>query len=85
VVEYVDELTRLHRQAAAAIGDGPPAPVATCTEVYRGEACAGGVVLWNRLDDTGHHGIGGARCLSCRKTYAAADLIRLRLAQKEAG
>lgn len=85
VVDYVEELTRLHRQTAAAIGDGPPAPVASCTQVYRGEVCAGGVVVWHRLEDDGHHGQGGARCLTCRKSYAGPELIRLRLSQKEAG
>ena len=85
VVDYVDELTRLHRQAAAAIGDGPPAPVATCTRTFPDGVCGGGVVVWHRLDDTGHHADGGARCLSCRKTYAGPDLVRLRLAQREAG
>jgi hypothetical protein len=85
VCDYVDELTRLHRQAAAAIGDGPPAPVASCTRVIHGEVCAGGVVVWHRIDDDGHHGAGGARCLSCRKPYAGPELVRLRLAQKEAG
>lgn len=85
VVDYVDELTRLHRQAAAAIGDGPPAPVATCTQVYRGEVCGGGIVQWSRMQDDGHHGAGGARCLACRKSYGGVELVRLRLAQKEAG
>lgn len=81
VVDYVDELTRLHRQAAAAIGDGPPAPVASCTRTFPDGVCGGGVVVWHRLDDTGHHADGGARCLTCRKSYPGIELIRLRLAQ----
>ncbi|CAL9606456.1 hypothetical protein SUDANB95_05499 [Actinosynnema sp. ALI-1.44] len=83
VVDYVEELTRLHRQAAAAIGDGPPAPVASCTRVIRGEVCGGGIVQWARIAENGHHGEGGARCLECRHSYRGVELIRLRL--KEAG
>lgn len=90
VCDYVDELTRLHRQAASAIGDGPPKPVATCIRVFPDGVCGGGVVNWWRTLDDGHHDEGGARCLSCRKVYGRVDLIRLQAAQhaaqqKEAG
>lgn len=82
VLDLLDELSRLHRQVAAAAGDAPPRPVASCTLLINGVVCGGDVVQVDRVEP----GAGlstplGARCLRCAQTYSGTDLVRLRVAQ----
>lgn len=77
VGEFADEIRQLYWQVRNAVGDQPIKPVATCTEVYRGQLCGGPVFQQERLLDDEGEQTGGARCGACGRVYRGMDLVRL--------
>ncbi|MGW4114804.1 hypothetical protein ACWEFJ_28350 [Actinosynnema sp. NPDC004786] len=98
VGDFAEEIGDLYRQLAAATGETPPRPVATCIR-REGDppgdgglddrpVCGGGIVArQHTAEDAEGPVMVGARCLSCGASYTGFDLLRLgrRMRVAEAG